>query len=376
MSTNRTIQAIRSSLEAARAPSNRRFRVAALAVVTLAGVFRVFFPRGVAAQAAAAAPPPPPSVLVQTVPLRRESMRDEITAIGIVLPGLDEAVSFPRAGQVARLFVSPGQRVRQGTPLATLTSDPAARLAYAQASNAVNFAQGELLRVQQLFALQLATQSQVNAADRALRDAQEMRLAQRQLGGAAGTVTLTAPFEGVVDSVGVSQGDRVPPGAMIVQLGHTDILRVQLGIEPADARLLRLGMPVTLSWLDDTTRSISVAITERHGIVDPATQLIDAVAIVPASQAGAFVVGMHVRGTIDVGQHTSFAVPRAAVLSDSGGAHVFQVTRGRARRVNVSLGTESRGMVSIDGPVDPGLPIVVLGNYELQDDMPVRAGAA
>jgi RND family efflux transporter MFP subunit len=303
-------------------------------------------------------------------------MSDVLTAFGQVMTGLDVAISFPRAGQVSRLLVIPGQRVRQGTPLVTLTSDPNARLAYTQASNAVDFAQGELRRVQELFALQLATQSQVDAAGRALRDAQAMLMTQRQLGGATGSATVTAPFDGVVDSVSVSQGDRVQPGAVIMQLGHTDVLRVRLGIEPSDSRLLRVGMPVTLSMLDDSTRTVSVVITESQGLVDPKTQLIDAVAMIPASRASFFVVGMHVKATIKVGQHSSFAVPRAAVLTDTVGTYVFQVTGGKAHRVNVTPGTESQGMISISGPVDPTLPIVVLGNYELQDGMSVRAGAA
>ena len=372
MLSSRAVHAIHSTVEAARSPANRRFLIAAPVVVAIAIAFRLLGPRTPPAQTAAGAVALPPSVLVRTVPLRQQSMSDVLTAFGQVMTGLDVAISFPRAGQVSRLLVIPGQRVRRGTPLVTLTSDPNARLAYTQASNAVDFAQGELRRVQELFALQLATQSQVDAAGRALRDAQAMLMTQRQLGGATGSATVTAPFDGVVDSVSVSQGDRVQPGAVIMQLGHTDVLRVRLGIEPSDSRLLRVGMPVTLSMLDDSSKTVSVVITESQGLVDPKTQLIDAVAMIPASRASFFVVGMHVKATIEVGQHSSFAVPRAAVLTDTVGAYVFQVTGGKARRVNVTPGTESQGMISISGPVDPTLPIVVLGNYELQEGMQVK----
>jgi RND family efflux transporter MFP subunit len=268
-----------------------------------------------------------------------------------------------------------GQRVSRGTPLATLTSDPSARLAYAQAVSAVSFAQGELRRTQELFTLQLATQSQVDAARRALADAEAYLATQLELGGAVGTATVTAPFDGVVDSVEVAQGDRIMPGAVIVQLGHTDFLRVRLGIEPTDSRLVQVGMPVTLSSLDDSTRSVTVSITESQGVVDPKTMLINAVAMVPATRASFLVPGMYVRAMINVGQHLSWAVPRAAVLTDTAGAYVFQVSGGKAHRVNVTQGAPSQGMIPISGPVDPKLPIVVLGNYELQDGMPVREGA-
>jgi hypothetical protein len=87
------------------------------------------------------------------------------------------------------------------------------------------------------------------------------------------------------------------------------------------------------------------------------------------------VPGMRVKGAIQVGEHKAWAVQRQAVLTDDQGAYIFQVSQGRARRVNVSKGEESQGLVAISGAMDTNLPVVVLGNYELQDGMKVREGA-
>jgi RND family efflux transporter MFP subunit len=325
---------------------------------------------------ASPAPAPAPSALVKTARLQQLAMTDVLTAFGEVTTGQVVAISFPRAGQVSRLLVVVGQRVRQGAPLVTLTSDPTARLAYTQAQTAVSFAQGEVRRVGELFALQLATQSQADAARRALQDAEASLAVQRQLGGAVGTATVSAPFDGVVTAVPAAQGDRIQPGGVIVELGPVDVLRVRLGVEPDDSHLVRVGTPVTLALLDDSTKSVSASIAESQGLVDPKTQLIDAVAVVPASGATFLVPGMHVRATLTVGRHPSWAVPRAAVLTDGAGAYVFQVAQGKAHRVAVTPGTESAGLVAIGGALDPALPVVVLGNYELQDGMPVREGGA
>jgi membrane fusion protein (multidrug efflux system) len=322
----------------------------------------------------AAPAPGAASALVKTEPLQQRSLTDSLTAFGEVTTGQVVAISFPRAGQVSRLLAVPGQRVKPGTPLATLASDPNAKLAYTQAVTAVDFARGELRRNEELFALQLATQSQVDGSRKALQDAEANLAAQRQLGGDVGLATVAAPFDGVVTAVAVAQGDRIQPGAAILQLGHTDVLRVRLGIEPADFRLVRVGMPVTFSPVDDRTKSVSAAIAENQGLVDPKTQLVDALAEVPAAGASFLVPGMHVRAVIKVGQHLSWAVPRAAVLTDANGAYVFQVAGGKAHRVNVTAGDESQGLVAISGGIDPHLPVVVLGNYELQEGMQVRQG--
>jgi membrane fusion protein (multidrug efflux system) len=314
------------------------------------------------------------TAVVKTAPLQQRNLTDSLTAFGDVTTGQVVAVSFPRAGQVSRLLVVPGQRVKPGTPLATLASDPNAKLAYTQAVSALDFARGELRRNQELFALQLATQSQVDSARKALQDAEANLAAQRKLGGDVGMATVTAPFDGVITAVAVAQGDRIQPGAAILQLGHTDVLRVRLGIEPDDSRLVKAGMPVTLSPVDDPTKSVSSSIAENQGLVDPKTQLVDAVVELRGAGVSSLVPGMHVRAVIRVGQHLSWAVPRAAVLTDANGAYVFQVSGGKAHRVNVTSGAESQGLIAISGAIDSHLPVVVLGNYELQDGMQVKEG--
>ncbi|MDB4909663.1 MAG: Cobalt/zinc/cadmium efflux transporter [Gemmatimonadetes bacterium] len=351
---------------------NRKFILSAIAIVIAVVVAWLVFHRS----ATAPAPAPVASALVKTAPLRQIDLSESLTAFGEVTTGQVVAISFPRAGQVSRILVIPGQRVERGTPLASLTSDPNARFAYTQAQSAVDFARGELRRISELFSLQLATQSQIDAARKSLTDAEANLEAQRQLGGGVGSATLTAPFAGVVTTVAVAQGDRIAPGAVIMELGPTNVLRVRLGIEPADSRLVRVGTPVTLSSLADSSKSVSTKIAESQGLVDPRTQLIDAVVTLPASSSSFFVPGMHVRAMINVGRHQSWAVPRAAVLTDANGAYVFQVAGGKAHRVNVTQGVESQGMVAISGPFDTHLPIVVLGNYELQEGMPVREGGA
>jgi RND family efflux transporter MFP subunit len=313
---------------------------------------------------------------VTTAPLRQVSLSDDVTAFGEVATGQVVAISFPRAGQVSRLLVVPGQRVRRGTPLVTLIGDPMSALTFTQAQTTVAFAQGELRRIDELFGLQLATQSQVDAARKTLHDAEAALVAQRQLGGAIGAATVTSAFDGVVTAVPVAQGDRVPPGAVLVEVGPTDVYRIQLGVEPEDVRRVRVGSTVVLAAIDDSTKSVATVIAENQGVVDPKTLLINAVAVVPASRATFLVPGMRVRATIKTGERLSWAVPRAALLSDANGAFVYQVAGGRAQRVNVTAGVENQGMVEISGGFDPHLPLVVLGNYELTPGMVVREGSS
>jgi RND family efflux transporter MFP subunit len=342
----------------------RRALVTIVILVAVASGWLLYHRSSTASSAGSA--PSAVTALVKTQPIQQQMMAATVSALGDVNTGRVVAVSFPRAGQVSQLLVLVGQRVRPGAPLATLTTDPSAKLAYAQAVSATSFARGEVRRNEELLALQLATRSQVDGAGKLLQDAEHNLAAQREFGGNLGVATVVAPFDGLVTVVTAAQGDRLQPGAPILQLGHTDVLRVRLGIEPEDVHLVRVGLPVTLAPVADFTQRL----------VDPQTRLVDAIAEVPATAAPFLVPGMRVRATIAVGQQLSWAAPRAAVLADASGTYLFQVAGGTAHRVTVTKGAESEGLVAVSGPIDPKLPIVVLGNHELQDGMRVREGSA
>jgi RND family efflux transporter MFP subunit len=271
-----------------------------------------------------------------------------------------------------------GQHVRRGDPVAVIGTDPATVAAYAQAANAVGFAQRELKRQQELMQLQLATRSQVDAARKQLEDSQAALAAQARLGGAHARVTLAAPFDAVVTALPVAQGERVAAGAPVAQLGPTGHARALLAIEPGRSAGLRPGMAVSIQPLldgADGANAIEARITEVGGMVDPKSQMVTAIAALPPAQAANLVAGTRVEASIRLGEHEAWSVPRQAVLSDDQGSYLFQAANGQARRVAVEVQGESAQGYGVIGALDPRLPVVVLGNYELRDGMRLREEA-
>ena len=68
-------------------------------------------------------------------------------------------------------------------------------------------------------------------------------------------------------------------------------------------------------------------------------------------------------------------MPRAAVVFDETGAHVFTIVGGKAHRVFVTVGADQGDDVEVSGPIKAGDSVAVVGAYELQDGMPVKIGA-
>jgi membrane fusion protein, multidrug efflux system len=317
----------------------------------------------------------PPSVLVRTEALRQRTTAETLIGYGTLAPEVGRTidVSLPRPGRVSALEVSPGQVVRKGAALLEFRTAPGAALGYRQAENALAFARSELARTEQLVAGKLATASQLAAARKALADAEAALEAQRRLGAGTASETVTAPFGGVVVSIGAAPGDRIAAGAAVLRLARMSGLRVLLGIEPSDSFAVRAGMPVRLTPVFDARREVEARVAAVHGMVNPRTQLVDVVVTIAS---GDLLPGMRVKGEITLARRTGWAVPRSAVLGDGGGDYLFQVSNGVARRVAVQVESDGDRLLGISGAgLDPALKVVVQGNYELSDGMAVREAA-
>jgi multidrug efflux pump subunit AcrA (membrane-fusion protein) len=169
----------------------------------------------------------------------------------------------------------------------------------------------------------------------------------------------------------------VQAGASVLQVGRGDVLRVTLGIAPADRPRVRAGMPLTLHLPDaDAARPpIVLKVDEVQDAVDPKTQLVGVVAALPRAVAPQLAPGMKVQASLQLGSLQSVALPRNAVLSDEQGDYVFQVEGGKAHRVKVSKRLDNGTLVAVAGLSNLKLPVVVEGNYELEDGMAVKDAA-
>ncbi len=318
-----------------------------------------------------------PIATVRTTPLRQHELAETITGYGTVSadPRATININFPAAGQITRLWVSQGEVVPKGAPLVELSLNPADALGYTQASTNLDFAKAELARVQSMADQQLATRSQLDQARKNVTDAQNALATQRKLGTGSGSRTIKAPFDGIVSMVGIALGDRIQAGATALQLARHDRLHVIVGIEPEEMSRVRPGMSVLVFPVFNSRLTVSGRVEKVFGMINPQTRLVDvSVALMPNRSAG-LVPGTRVRGVITLNRSKGYAVSRNAVLKDAGGSYLFVVKSGRAHRVAVSTGVESDGIIAVTGKIAAGNRIVVLGNYELHDKMPVREEA-
>ncbi|MDB5425668.1 MAG: efflux transporter periplasmic adaptor subunit, partial [Phenylobacterium sp.] len=281
-------------------------------------------------------------------------------------------LSLAQPAQVDAILVMPGAMVKAGQRLLTYSLNPASVGAYRQAVAAVALAQAQTAHANQLFAQQLATRDQVAQAEASLRTAQANLTALTQQGAGVAAGGVAAPFDGVVVSVPVAVGELAAAGVPLATVARTGGLVVTAGFDPAAARRLRVGQPATLQSLSGN-QTVPGRVLRVSGALNPRTRMIDADIGV---MGGGLILGEAFRAAVTVGQVSGWIAPHASVLNDGQKDYVFQISGGKARRVDVTLIYPAGEVDVIQGPLDPRLPLAVDGAYQLDSGAQVRVAGA
>jgi RND family efflux transporter MFP subunit len=325
----------------------------------------------VAATTASAAPRS--GALVTEAPLIRGSLPLTVTGFGTVRadPTRMRVVAAPTAVDIAGLYVRQGQRVAAGAPLLRLSPDPQTAAAYGRARAALTAAAALVGHTRRLVRSHLATNQQLIEAERRRADAAAaLRALLRQ--GAGGIRTLTAPTAGTVSGVTAAVGAHVGLGAPLLTLAPEAGLILTVGLVPDRAARVKPGDRASVRPAGGG-RAVAGTVTFRGAMAD-GDGLVP-VAITPAG--GGLMAGETATATIVTGTAHGYVVPHSAILiGDDGHPYVVQAAGGTAKRVPVRVLAADDGRNVVSGALDPAAPLVLSGNYQLGDGMPVRLAPA
>jgi RND family efflux transporter MFP subunit len=310
---------------------------------------------------------------VKVVAAEKGTLESRISAFGSIVPapGAAQTVSVAYECRVASILVSEGQVVATGTPLLTVTNSPDAQLEWEQARIDERAAETQLDQTRNRHALKLADNGQLAQAQQAFATAQARvkSLEDRHMGGAQ---VLRAKGPGVVTKIPVQVSAVVPSGSSLAELADTQRLEARLGVEPQDALHLRAGAALTLAVVDGKAAATAQArIRTVSPAINPTTRLMDVFVSLPPAHP--FLLGQYVHGKVVASAHDGWLVPYAAVLPDEGRQVLFTVKNSHAVRHEVHILVQSEDRLQVAGPdFDASEPVVVQGNYELQNGMAVR----
>ena len=319
-----------------------------------------------------------------TLPVVGQEVRQGDLILSVVTTGQvrSEAMSVLKSetqGTIAEVLVRPGDHVRKGQPLLRVDPRP---LDLAVREAEANLEQARLRLLDNTVPDSIVTGRALtgerlkNAEIRAGLQTAQVQLEKAKLEREKATVM--APFDGVMDEVKVSTGERLATGQEIGRVVDLTHLRIEAAVLEHDLPLIRVGGQAVVTAAAAPDHPVTGTIAAILPIVDSATRA--GRAVIRAGGGGVLRPGMYADIRLEAARLPNrIIVPARAVIERDGRPLVFVVKEGRAQWVYIFPG-RTNGVdtevlpdsASGQIPVKPGDVVLVEGHLTLTHDAPVR----
>lgn len=306
----------------------------------------------------------------------------EITEEGIgSLEGLvDPTLKAEVPARIIKVFVSPGDSVKQGQLIATL--DPTAFNLQERE------AQAEVARIEAL----LNNQSKTVARNQALVDKKfisqnavdtsvaDQRVLKEQLVAAkarintirnsTGKTRIFAPTDGVVENKIVDTGEYVNVGEPIVQIISNKLLRAYIPFPERVGTQLKAGLKLRLTTPTSDT-PVETVIRELKPLITASNRTIMVIADV--KNVAGWQAGASVNASVILGERASaMMVPEQSVVLRPAGQVVYIIKNNIAHQAIVTTGLRKSGLIEITDGVNVNDVVAVDGAGFLTDKAQVK----
>ncbi len=327
----------------------------------------------------------PPAAGVSIVTLQEKPIERTSEFIATVRSLHSTTIQPLVEGQVVRIFVKSGDRVREGTPLAQI--DPARQAATVRATEStraarvadVDYWKSQVARLKALLDAGAISRNELDQAQHSF-DTAVANLAALDAQVREGQVQLqyyrvTAPTAGIVGDIAVREGDRVNTSTLITTIDDQSGLEAYLQVPLDRAPELRLGLPVQI--LDAQGQIVATnTITFVAPRVDDSTQTVLAKALLRNVPPGTR-VQQFVRARVVWRSSPGLTIPIVAVLRIGGQYFCFVaepaeqglVAKQRAIQIGETIGND----YVVAGGLKAGERIIVSGIQKIGDGAPVKA---
>ncbi len=311
-------------------------------------------------------------VAVQTGKIIKATLHRYVMAYGTVepepaasgKPAASSKIAAPMMGILTQIHCEEGQQVKKGDLLFELDTRSADAL-IAKAEVAVEFAQKNFARKQQLNATDNISRKLYDEAEQLLQTARKDLLnakTQREL------LQIKAPLSGTVAAIHFKVGEAVSLNTILADLIDLDRLDVAIHVPSQEATRLRLGQLVEVST--EPIQSGKLAFIGPQ--VDPLTDTVLVRATL--NKDSGLRTGQFVNARIVVEELPErLAVPIESVVTRGGASVIAVVEGGSAKQKIIKPGLRDGNLIEISGEgLQEGMTIVTQGVYGLPPETRIR----
>ncbi|NTU58433.1 MAG: efflux RND transporter periplasmic adaptor subunit [Chlorobiaceae bacterium] len=305
----------------------------------------------------------PVSVAIAT----KGSVRDSFTVVGLSEAYRDVEISSEAGGVVRSISAEVGQRKSAGQTLIKIDDDVAAS-ALRKAEVRRDLARRDFERYKALQQEGAVAVTSFDAMRLKLEDAEADLVSARRR---YQDTQIKAPISGTVTSRHVDVGAFLQPGTKVVGMVDLSKVRIRSSVPEKQVSKLSEGFPVLVTTdvypgrvFRATIASVSAKSYRDH------TYQVEVIMDNPKDtpfRAGMFARTGFVAGT----SREALVIPRQALVGSVRSPEVFVVSMGVARLRKVMVGSDLGGSLEVIQGVAPGDSIIVSGQNELSEGLPV-----
>jgi RND family efflux transporter MFP subunit len=303
------------------------------------------------------------SLPVSVTTVKRVPLTRSLSLVGTLIANSDVNVLSETSGRIVASSFEIGQHLSKGQVIVRV-DDELRRAAVTQAEIAVEKAQSDVQRYEQLIKEQAISEQQVEAARLQLRSALAQLVTARRL---QRDTRITAPISGVVTQRFVNTGATLSPGTPIVQIVDISRLKVKVNVAERDVFKLHVGDPVTITSdvypgviFDGHVLDINSKSDEAH------TYPVEISLINNTSHP--LKAGMFGRVAFtSLPSAPVITVPRSAIIGSVQKPQVFVVKAGRVALRDIQIGEGAGLDVEVINGLSVGETVVIDGQNNLSD---------
>lgn len=292
-------------------------------------------------------------------------------ATGPIRARAEAVLAAKGSGQIKRIRVEVGDRVRAGQPLVEMDQAMAA-IAVENARAMVRLAEANLTAAEREVKRSTTLSEQQVLADATFDKVKTghdlaaaqldqaragLKLAEQQL---ADTV-IVAPFDGMVTARYANAGNSVTAMPVTPIVGVTDVdhleakLAVPEGVEP----FVQVGQKVSGVTTPGGQR-FEAKVRVKNSVVDPMSRSVEVLVDVVKVEGPALRPGTLVNVDFGgFGDKDGLYVPATAVMTDGSSHSVFVIAGGKAERRAIKATQVNPGVVAVEGGLDAGTAVIL-----------------
>ena len=298
--------------------------------------------------------------------IKPQSLTDEFTTTGVLLPDEEVDLSFETSGKIVEINFEEGTAVKKGQLLAKV-NDRQLQAQLQRLISQLKLAEDRVFRQDALLkrdAVSKEAYEQVKTDLATLNADIEIIKANIEL------TELRAPFDGVIGLRQVSIGTYASPTTVVAKLTNIAPLKVEFSVPERYAKQIKKGTNLNFS-VEGTLDAFGAQVYAVESAIDPNLHQFTARALYP-----------NVNRTLLPGRYASvllkkdeipnaIAIPTEAIVPEMGKDKVYLYKSGKAEPVDIITGIRTASEVQVIRGLHVGDTIITSGTLQLRTGLAV-----